>query len=468
MASFSWSRVLRRGPALPPCRRRANAPALECLEDRTLPAVNPLAALVLPPPLPVGSGAVVGPAAAAVVEVAVSAGLSGSATGGSNTAANNSGGTNPSSGGGTSQGSGSSGGNTNGNSTPRTGTPGTGPGQPPPSPGTTGANRGGTPTSNGTDDANGQSQQASDATVKTTDGTTADPNANNNTPSEQTSGEGGPWDFDPALGAVLSRVLSSPLVGSGALAALAMARIESFHPGPAAVAEETTLGVEPLPVNVTGPRGLGTGASANAAGVNDSAPSSPSRVVFTTDSAPGLSSPSFASSTGALRFQGIDFRPLNSSGVGVVGTALAGVDGPNPEGQQPSAGAPPATLPGGPAAADNRTPAAPDAALKKFLLGVEPPAPAKPAPGAAAPVPAGVGQAPGRPGGPAAFDDVFAGGPEADDTEGDDEAGSRDAPVALLVAPFLYLQWFPVASSRGKKLPVGCREPGDPSRAGRP
>jgi hypothetical protein len=260
-------------------------------------------------------------------------------------------------------------------------------------------------------------------------------------------------DFDPDLGAVLSRILSSPLLGSGVLAAFAAGRMEGFRQNAVVVVDDPApLSAAPLPANGPGsgaPGGAGTAATAV---VNESATGSPSRASFATD--PTLALSSFASSTGALRFQGIDFRPVNSSGVGVVGTVLAGVDGANAEGHPGAAGVQQAVAPR--AAADNHTPPAYDAALKKFLLGLESPASAGPgASGARIPpvrVPAGVGQAPVRAEG-AAFDDVFAGGPESEDGDGDETTEGRGGLVVLLAAPLVYLHWFPVGKQRRKKLP---------------
>ncbi len=374
MASFCWSRLLRRGP-VPPCRRRANPRiALEFLEDRTLPSVD-LTTLLLS----------LSPAAQVSEQTAGGDGAStdpsGSSTGGSgtgSTTSNSGNASNGSGGGDTSQGSG------------------------------------------------GKSHLSIVNNVRAR-----------------------VEDLDPNLVAAVSR-----LVGSGTLAALVANRIESILQGPAmATVEPTTLAVAPLSNPTAGSKEAGAGAAGTPA--NEAMFAAPSRAAFFTEGALGLSSSPFAATPGALRFQGIDFRPLNSSGVGVVGTVLAGGEGTNPQTQPPAAAQPP-TQPGGPPA-ENRGASVPDASLNKFLLGVEPPA-------LPASVPGGMGRAPAWPAGPTVLDEVFAGGFVTEETEGDDTAGTRATPVALLMAPFVYLQWFPRSPSRRKQTTTAT--PGSKTRPG--
>jgi hypothetical protein len=437
--------------------------SLECLEDRTMPAVDPLWALMLYPTLsPAAAANLLSPAANATVDQAAlqSASQTGQTPGTGSITGTTSGSTTPSTGGSQQGQTGGASANTNTPSPPRNNLPptrndNTAPGSQNPS----------TSTSTSTN------QNSNQSTNQSTNQLTADANAAaaNDTPGGdsttlQSVTSSDSKDFDPDLGAVLSRILSSPLLGSGILAAFAAGRIDSFRQTAVVVVDDSaTLSAVPPPAN--GP-GSGAPGAAGTAIANESASGLPSRASFTPD--PTLAVSPFASSTGALRFQGIDFRPVNSSGVGVVGTVLAGVDAPNAEGHPGAAGVQQAVAPG--AAADNHTPPAYDAALKKFLLGVDSPAPADP--GAAdarirqVPVPAGVGQAPVRVEG-AAFDDVFAGGPEAEDGDGDDDTEGRGGLVVLLAAPLVYLHWFPVGRQRRKKLPgpdLGAEGPEDRTR----
>jgi hypothetical protein len=284
-------------------------------------------------------------------------------------------------------------------------------------------------------------------------------------------------DNGPALDAFLVRIL--PELDSEILD-LGSSRDDSVQPRRSGIAgNDPTFAVEPLDRPDLGLRQAVGGGGVTAALLSDSVFGASSRLVLPVEGALGISSSAGFGDTGAFRSQGIDFRPLNGSGVGVVGTVLAGVEAGPEEADGLAAGdadpLPVTAKAGGSAPADDFSPPSGDTGLKQFLLGLDPAAPpAAPVGDAAAPllpapVPDGVGPTPAltavpslapRPGAapaetpPAALDAAWT---EGFETEGVVEArpegtGKWTGPVFLLVAPVLFLSWWPELACR-KPLP---------------
>jgi hypothetical protein len=472
-------------------RRSTTRVALECLEDRTLPSAVPLAALV-PDPRDAHTDAVVRRVEVASVDAASAFALDATVQ----TAATNptlysssssptlvavAAGTvsNGSPNGTTPNETGSSPQGQVGASEP-TGSPNT----PTPLPAATAAALGET-------SAPGSTAGAGNPPGQTESGTNASPNSS--TGNQQSSGnaEVNDPDSDPIFQAILSRAL--PGLGSGLLGPDS-GRPDALRQDYSRIAEEDpSTGAEPLGLWMNGIRDPAGGGGGTACGFgSDSVPGSPVRMLFPLEGALGYLSFTGFSNSGALRSQGIDFQPLNGSGVGVVGTVLAGVEAGSEEGANPAGeGAnilPAAANAGGPAAAEGLPSLArranepsPDVGLKQFLLGLDPAAvPAAPdrdAPVVPAAVPGGVEPAPALTAVPppalpapeaplglpqAAIDAAGAEGSEADRAmearpEG---SGKWTGPIFFLLAPVLFLYWQPDTASR--KPHTGA--PGPPKR----